>query len=133
MSNVLRGTLVNPEKIYGKSSYEIAVMHGYDGTEEEWIREIDANRITGAEMLAYAQSAMNSKDAAARSAEEARISNVSASQFAKNANSSAVNAQVAAEAAERHASLLQESYQLEIEGETLNAGFASVEEEKLVF
>lgn len=37
MSNVLRGTLVNPDVIYGKSAYEIAVAHGFDGTEEEWL------------------------------------------------------------------------------------------------
>lgn len=37
MSNVLRGVITNPDKIYGKSAYEIAVMHGFDGTEEEWL------------------------------------------------------------------------------------------------
>lgn len=40
MSNVLRGTIVNPDKIYGKSAYEIAVMHGFDGTEEEWLESL---------------------------------------------------------------------------------------------
>lgn len=37
MSNILRGTIVNPDVIRGKSAYEIAVKHGYDGTEEEWL------------------------------------------------------------------------------------------------
>lgn len=36
----LKGTLVNPEKIYGKSAYEIAVMNGFDGTEEEWLNSL---------------------------------------------------------------------------------------------
>jgi hypothetical protein len=37
MSNVLRGVIVNPDVIRGKSAYELAVKHGYDGTEEEWL------------------------------------------------------------------------------------------------
>ena len=40
MSNVLKGTVVNPEKIYGLSAYEIAVAHGFDGTEEEWLESL---------------------------------------------------------------------------------------------
>jgi hypothetical protein len=47
MSNVLRGVITNPDKIYGKSAYEIAVMHGFDGTEEEWVKATDlAKEIT---------------------------------------------------------------------------------------
>ena len=40
MSNVLRGTIVNPDVIRGKSAYEIAVMHGFNGTEEEWLESL---------------------------------------------------------------------------------------------
>lgn len=40
MSNILRGTIVNPDVIRGKSAYEIAVAHGYDGTEEEWVKSV---------------------------------------------------------------------------------------------
>lgn len=40
MSNVLRGVITNPDVIRGKSAYEIAVMHGFDGTEEEWLETI---------------------------------------------------------------------------------------------
>lgn len=36
----LRGSLSIPEAITGKSAYEIDVMHGYDGTEEEWLKEV---------------------------------------------------------------------------------------------
>ena len=43
MSNVLRGTVVNPKTIYGKSAYEIAVEHGFNGTEEEWLKYVEAN------------------------------------------------------------------------------------------
>lgn len=33
----LRGSLKLPEAIQGKSAYEIDVMHGFKGTEEEWL------------------------------------------------------------------------------------------------
>lgn len=47
MSNILKGAVVNPDKIYGKSAYEIAVMHGFEGTEEEWVKATDlAKEIT---------------------------------------------------------------------------------------
>lgn len=39
-SNILRGRIANPDVIHGKSAYEIDVMHGYDGTEEEWLKEV---------------------------------------------------------------------------------------------
>lgn len=37
MSNTLRGRIVSPEAIYGKSAYELAILHGFEGTEEEWV------------------------------------------------------------------------------------------------
>ena len=40
MNNGIKGTIVNPDTIYGKSAYEIAVMHGFDGTEEEWLNSL---------------------------------------------------------------------------------------------
>lgn len=40
MSNEIRGVVVNPEVIRGKSAYEIAVAHGFDGTEAEWLDSI---------------------------------------------------------------------------------------------
>lgn len=36
----LRGSLTIPEAIHGKSAYEIAVMHGFNGTEEEWLESL---------------------------------------------------------------------------------------------
>ena len=36
----LRGSLSIPEAIVGKSGYEIAVMHGFEGTEEEWLASL---------------------------------------------------------------------------------------------
>lgn len=40
MSNILRGVIMNPDKIYGKSAYELAVKYGFVGTEEEWVKSI---------------------------------------------------------------------------------------------
>lgn len=34
------GNVFNPEKIYGKSAYEIAVKNGFEGTEEEWLESL---------------------------------------------------------------------------------------------
>lgn len=39
----LKGRLVVPDAIHGKSAYEIAVMHGFDGTEEEWLDSLKAD------------------------------------------------------------------------------------------
>lgn len=39
----LVGTVYKPTEIHGKSAYEIAVMHGFDGTEEEWLNQIGYN------------------------------------------------------------------------------------------
>ena len=39
----LRGSLSMPDMIVGKSAYEIAVMHGYKGTEEEWLESLKVN------------------------------------------------------------------------------------------
>lgn len=36
----LRGSLSNPDLIVGKSAYEIAVIHGFKGTEEEWLASL---------------------------------------------------------------------------------------------
>ena len=38
----MRGSLKIPDLIVGKSAYEIAVMHGFQGTEEEWIKHVTA-------------------------------------------------------------------------------------------
>lgn len=36
----MRGSLKIPDMITGKSAYEIAVMHGFQGTEEEWLESL---------------------------------------------------------------------------------------------
>jgi len=37
---VLRGNVYAPDEIHGKSAYEIAVIHGFKGTEEEWLESL---------------------------------------------------------------------------------------------
>ena len=44
MNELLRGAVVNPEKVYGKSAYEIAVSHGFNGTEEEWVEHLETSQ-----------------------------------------------------------------------------------------
>jgi hypothetical protein len=36
----LKGQLTIPDAIHGKSAYEIAVMHGFEGTEAEWLESL---------------------------------------------------------------------------------------------
>lgn len=40
----LRGSLSIPEAIVGKSAYEIAVMHGFKGTAEEWLASLKGEK-----------------------------------------------------------------------------------------
>jgi hypothetical protein len=40
MSNILRGTIVNPDVIRGKSAYEIAVANGFNGTVVDWLNSL---------------------------------------------------------------------------------------------
>ena len=44
MDNLLKGTVVNPDTIYGKSAYEIAVAKGFEGTEEEWLASLKGDK-----------------------------------------------------------------------------------------
>lgn len=92
MSDYLKGTVANPDKIYGKSAYEIAVKYGYRGTEEEWSKEVEANRIAAEE--------------ARNVAEEMRDSAVTAS---KGAAIRADDAERSAQAAETSSLMAQEA------------------------
>ena len=37
MADTLKGTILNPTQVKGDSAYDIAVKHGFEGTEEEWL------------------------------------------------------------------------------------------------
>ncbi len=38
--NKLRGNVTIPKTICGYSAYEIAIIHGFSGTEEEWLASL---------------------------------------------------------------------------------------------
>lgn len=38
--SLIVGSVSNPEKIYGKSAYEVAVQNGFVGTETEWLASL---------------------------------------------------------------------------------------------
>lgn len=40
MSYVLRGSVMNPTHVQGKSAYEVAVLNGFEGTESEWLESL---------------------------------------------------------------------------------------------
>lgn len=136
MSNVLKGTVVNPNTIYGKSAYEIAVMNGFDGTEEEWLYSLaeEANTIAKAyadnagdsaqraeEAKAAAETAetnaQGSAESAAESASAASASAESAESAAGRAESAAGRAEAAEEEAEAHANAASASAQNAAESE----------------
>ncbi len=68
MSNTLRGKIVSPEAIYGKSAYELAVLHGFEGTEEEWLAFTTAEATRAEEAADRAEAAVS--EAAKNAAEE---------------------------------------------------------------
>jgi hypothetical protein len=84
MSNVLRGVITNPDVIRGKSAYEIAVAHGFEGTEEEWVESLHDD--------AKAKRAEEAAVDARQSANEAQASQESASASAKIAEQAASTA-----------------------------------------
>lgn len=47
----LRGSLSMPDAIVGKSAYEIAVMNGFGGTEEEWLASLVGSKIVSTEYV----------------------------------------------------------------------------------
>lgn len=114
MSNILRGVITNPDVIRGKSAYEIAVAHGFDGTEEEWLEELHAKAIIDAETAKRveqavvdanqavddANSAMQTANEASSAAQEAAAKAESAESVATSASANAQSAASRAEAAE---------------------------------
>ena len=42
MSNYIKGGLVNPNTVYGKSAYEIACDEGFEGDEKAWLESLKA-------------------------------------------------------------------------------------------
>ncbi len=69
--NVIKGKVFEPDTIHGKSAYEIAVINGFKGTEEEWLASLkgekgdkgDAGKdaIVDQEYIPYSQNAQSGK------------------------------------------------------------------------
>ncbi len=45
-NNVVRGKVNTLKELHGYSAYEIAVIHGFEGTEEEWLESLKGQGIT---------------------------------------------------------------------------------------
>lgn len=112
MSNVLRGAIVNPEVVRGKSAYEIAVAHGFDGSEQEWL-----DYVYGSEAAKYYN---NMSAQHAREAEDARDATlqtqVQVNATAESVGKCLVSAKTYAERAEASAAVYQG---IKVENETL--------------
>ena len=105
MSNSLKGAILNPSVVYGKSAYEIAVEKGVTEakTEEEWLAEIvedsadKAASIVGGtleEDITAAKNEINELVSQAKgNADEAKNALENANTAASNAQTSATNAQ----------------------------------------
>ncbi len=101
------GMIVNSAMLYnlfrGPSAYEIAVFHGFVGTEEDWNNEVNANVLAASNSANLAQtaatSAANSATSAATSASTANTKATEAATSATNAANSATSAATAASTA----------------------------------
>ena len=41
------GYVLDPDTVHGRSAYEIALLHGFEGTEEEWLASLSENAAKG--------------------------------------------------------------------------------------
>ena len=95
------GTTYNTGRVVGYSTYEIAVQHGYTGTEEEWI----------AEEQKYSDIAKASADTASAAATSSAAAEVNAKSYSEAAATSA-------EDASRYAASIESSVAAAKESET---------------
>lgn len=79
----LKGHVFNPEVIRGQSAYEIAVMHGFEGTEEEWLES-------------YVEGATKVAIAAANKAENFEKNSKTNAEIAVHAANNSVNSSLTA-------------------------------------
>ncbi len=110
----VRGRIFAPEIIYGKSAYEIAILHGYKGTEEEWLASLaeEANGIAMESAESAKDSETNAKESetnAKESETNAKESETNAKESADKARASETNAKSCEEQAKLHADQAKES------------------------
>lgn len=74
------------------SAYAIAVKYGYTGTEEQWVKEQEANRVSSGQAAQQAEQAREGAEAAAARAESAADRAESAQQATESAKTDALTA-----------------------------------------
>lgn len=74
------------------SAYAIAVKYGYTGTEEQWVKEQEANRVASGQAAQQAEQARGGAEAAAARAESAADRAESAQQATESAKTDALTA-----------------------------------------
>lgn len=74
------------------SAYAIAVKYGYTGTEEQWVKEQEANRVASEQAAQQAEQARSGAEAAATRAESAADRAESAQQATESAKTDALTA-----------------------------------------
>lgn len=74
------------------SAYAIAVKYGYTGTEEQWVKEQETNRVASEQAAQRAEQARNGAEAAATRAESAADRAESAQQATESAKTDALTA-----------------------------------------
>lgn len=105
MRGDIRGSLGNVTKgDPGLSAYEIAVKHGYTGTEEEWLASLHANAEPAEEAAERAEAAKEVAEAARDAALDARGDALSYAREAADSASEAYDSRTAAAGSARVAS-----------------------------
>ena len=100
MEAVILGSLGDVDKGEpGKSAYEIAVEHGYEGTEEEWLAYVQANADVAVSASTAAQEAQARAEYASDEAQGHAESASTSSKVAHNEAESAADSAARAEAA----------------------------------
>lgn len=79
-------------KIGPYSAYAIAVKYGYTGTEEQWVKEQESNRVSSGQAAQQAEQARGGAEAAAARAESAADRAESAQQATESAKTDALTA-----------------------------------------
>ena len=93
----------------GDSAYEIAVKHGFTGTEEEWLASLAAEAAPAQSAASLAGAAAARAEDAAEAAEDARDEAETYARAAKNSEDVAYDSRVSAAASARTASTAAES------------------------
>lgn len=104
----LVGDLSGQQGIEGQSAYEIAVQHGFSGTEEEWLQSLKQPALDAAQEALDAKTQVESTEQAIQEAEESRVSAESARVTAENTRVASEGIRESNEAARRSNEAIRE-------------------------